>query len=235
MGLSNYLPNSRLAQPGVCTSSTRPASPYEGQVIYETDTDRVLVYNNAAWVDPSTGKSGRSGLVKIVPTGATNGTVEANGDVIIGNAVSTVTVNDAFIADYDNYLIQIAGGAASANAYIDIRLGATTTGYAYGILSGTGYTTASGNALQSATTTGTHWRYVGYGSANGLTAGIHVYSPNLPKRTTMFAQLMPHLTNIGYGMTTGLLDNNTQYTSFIIDPEGTATMTGGTIRVYGYN
>jgi hypothetical protein len=38
MGLSNYLPNSRINQPGVCTSSTRPVSPYEGQVIYETDT-----------------------------------------------------------------------------------------------------------------------------------------------------------------------------------------------------
>jgi hypothetical protein len=39
MGLSNQLPSSRLAQSGVCTSVTRPASPYEGQMIYETDTD----------------------------------------------------------------------------------------------------------------------------------------------------------------------------------------------------
>jgi hypothetical protein len=50
MALSNYLPNSRISQAGVCTSSTRPVSPYEGFVIYETDTDRVLVYNNSAWV-----------------------------------------------------------------------------------------------------------------------------------------------------------------------------------------
>lgn len=49
MGLSNYIPSSRLAQPGVCTSTTRPASPFEGQVIYETDTDKVLVYNGSAW------------------------------------------------------------------------------------------------------------------------------------------------------------------------------------------
>lgn len=51
MGLSNYLPNSRISQAGVCTSSTRPASPYEGQVIYETDTDRTLVWNNTTWVE----------------------------------------------------------------------------------------------------------------------------------------------------------------------------------------
>jgi hypothetical protein len=49
MGLSNYLPSSRISQSGVCTSSTRPASPFEGQVIYETDTDRVLVWNASVW------------------------------------------------------------------------------------------------------------------------------------------------------------------------------------------
>ena len=36
-------------RPGVCTSSNRPASPFEGQMIYETDTDKVLVYNGTAW------------------------------------------------------------------------------------------------------------------------------------------------------------------------------------------
>jgi len=34
---------------GVCTSSTRPASPFEGQMIYETDTDMVAVWNGTAW------------------------------------------------------------------------------------------------------------------------------------------------------------------------------------------
>jgi hypothetical protein len=37
----------------VCTSGTRPASPAEGQTIYETDTDRQLVWNGSAWVAPS--------------------------------------------------------------------------------------------------------------------------------------------------------------------------------------
>jgi len=34
----------------ICTSSTRPSTPVEGQVIYETDTDRELIYHGAAWV-----------------------------------------------------------------------------------------------------------------------------------------------------------------------------------------
>ena len=35
---------------GVCLSTDRPDNPYNGQVIYETDTNRVLVYDNSAWV-----------------------------------------------------------------------------------------------------------------------------------------------------------------------------------------
>jgi hypothetical protein len=52
MPITNYLPSSRLIQPGVCTSTTRPASPFEGQAIYETDTDLMFIYNGAIWVNP---------------------------------------------------------------------------------------------------------------------------------------------------------------------------------------
>jgi len=40
----------RGLRPGVCTSTTRPANPFEGQVIYETDTDKTLVYNGSSWL-----------------------------------------------------------------------------------------------------------------------------------------------------------------------------------------
>lgn len=35
----------------ICTSTTRPAAPYSSMFIYETDTDKILVYNGAtsAW------------------------------------------------------------------------------------------------------------------------------------------------------------------------------------------
>ena len=36
----------------ICTSSTRPASPFAGQQIYETDTSKSLIYNGTAWVAP---------------------------------------------------------------------------------------------------------------------------------------------------------------------------------------
>ena len=37
----------------VCTSSTRPASPETGAMIYESDTGRILVYSGTAWVSPA--------------------------------------------------------------------------------------------------------------------------------------------------------------------------------------
>ena len=58
MAISN---NNTGIRTGVCTSTTRPTAPYEGQHIYETDTDKVLVWNGSAW--------------KQIPTAATAGTV----------------------------------------------------------------------------------------------------------------------------------------------------------------
>lgn len=44
------------------TSGARPATPAEGMVIYETDTDRVMVYDGSAWVRVAAGTtSGRTG------------------------------------------------------------------------------------------------------------------------------------------------------------------------------
>ena len=48
MAISN---NSTGLRPGVCLSTTRPTAPYEGQMIYETDTDKTLFWNGSAWVN----------------------------------------------------------------------------------------------------------------------------------------------------------------------------------------
>ncbi len=51
MGISQQIGASSLIKPGVIDSAaTRPASPYEGQVIFQKDTDQILVWSGAAWV-----------------------------------------------------------------------------------------------------------------------------------------------------------------------------------------
>jgi hypothetical protein len=49
MTISN---NASALRPGVCTSITRPTTPYEGQVIYETDTDKILIWSGSTWQPP---------------------------------------------------------------------------------------------------------------------------------------------------------------------------------------
>ena len=50
MPLTSVLGAQSLVRPGVCTSSTRPASPFDGQVIYETDTNVAAIYDGSSWV-----------------------------------------------------------------------------------------------------------------------------------------------------------------------------------------
>jgi hypothetical protein len=50
MGITQNTGASSLIKPGVIdNTAARPASPFEGQVIYQKDTDAVLVWNGTAW------------------------------------------------------------------------------------------------------------------------------------------------------------------------------------------
>ena len=48
----------------------------------------------------------------------------------IGTGVSSVTVTGAFSADYDNYVITVTGGTASANGSVRLQMN-TSTGSTY--------------------------------------------------------------------------------------------------------
>jgi hypothetical protein len=58
MPLSSIVGAQSIVKPGVCTSSTKPASPFDGQVIYMTDADQTAVWDGSSWVGiPQTGGS----------------------------------------------------------------------------------------------------------------------------------------------------------------------------------
>jgi len=210
MPFSSVLGASSVIKPGVCTSTTRPSVPYTGQLIYETDTASVASWNGSAWVYTHS-----SGLVLVKSQ-------------TIGSAVSSVTVSNAFSATYDNYLISLEGGVASTSVGLRLTLGATVTGYYF-----------AGVYLQYTSTTvagqyggGTNWE-IGYGSTNALSAEIVLGSPNLAKVTTFRSRGADTGTTGYMNLYNGFLNNSTQYTAFTIATT-TGTMTGGTIRVYGY-
>lgn len=146
----------------------------------------------------------------------------------IGSAVSSVTVTDAFSATYDNYLIVVSGGEGSGNNNTQMTLGSTTAGY---YQSGY-YVSMTGTALTGHNiNNGSNWSAT-YFSTGAHSGHINLQNPYLSKNTTMNSILIG---GTGYFIAnyTGMLNNTTSYTAFTLTAAG-GTMTGGTIRVYGY-
>lgn len=191
---------------GVCTSTTRPAVPFEGQTIYETDTDLTKVYNGTAFVNVSA-------LVRV------------GGGTLSGSAT---TFSNVFSSTYDAYKIVITNAAFSGNSYAYMTLGSTATGYVnynFGVL--TNGTASNGFGGQGTT----YWapffiQSVDYG------ATVDLINPNLAKRTYITGGLGIDAANSIGGIHMGSLNNTTQYTAFTLTQNsGTAT---GTVNIYGY-
>jgi hypothetical protein len=149
----------------------------------------------------------------------------------VGTAVSSVEVTDAFSSTYNNYRIIITGGVASQDNNLSIKLGSTTTGYYY-----FGYYGAAG----SATITGQNgsnvssFAGVGTGSTSNFNALIELQSPNLAKTTTLSSESFRNgTTNINASRLNGFQNSSTQFTAFTILLDA-GTLTGGTVKVYGY-
>lgn len=212
MGLSNYIPSSRIAQSGVCTSSTRPASPFEGQMIYETDTNRVLVWDNAAWV-------------MIADTDQPPG-LQLVKSQTVGTGVSSVTVTDAFNADYDAYKITVTGGVGTVAGGLNLQLGAKVTGYR----SALNYNGWASTPLAIGSTTATSMVYAGSVQTDALYANIEIFNPFLATNTLANGC---YNTLTAAGTSIMQTSDTTQYTSFTLFPSS-GTITGGTIRVFGY-
>lgn len=145
----------------------------------------------------------------------------------IGTGVSSVTVTDAFNASYDNYKIIFSGGAGSTNSYTQMTLGSTTSGYYAGY---TGFTYAAASS-SAGINNGSSFIYGIYtDGANGINGSVELLNPFNTRPTYMNAVCATNQQNInGAGLVTG----STSYTSFNIFPSS-GTLTGGTIRVYGY-
>jgi hypothetical protein len=58
MGITQQLGASSIIKPGVIdNTAARPASPYEGQVIFQKDTDQLLVWNGTTWISVASASS----------------------------------------------------------------------------------------------------------------------------------------------------------------------------------
>ena len=107
-----------------------------------------------------------------------------------------------------------------------MQLGATTTGYKWGLVtSGSGGVFADGNTSSSGLN-------LGIGFTDYLHFNADVFNPFLAKYTFATGFVYDNGTNRFQGKS-GIQPNTTSYTAFTLFP-GSGTLTGGTIRVYGY-
>lgn len=98
-------------KPGVCTSTTRPTNPYEGQMIYETDTDMLALWNGSAWR-------------YIAATTPTNGTVL---QVVTTNKSDTFTTTNSSFTDVTGLSASITPKSTSNTVLViaSLSLGAS--------------------------------------------------------------------------------------------------------------
>lgn len=183
-----------------------------GQYAYIEASNALQVYNGSAWVNFNSG-----GMVLITAQ-------------TIGTAVNSVTVSNVFSSTYDNYFVTVTGGSASAGCRGDLTFGATATGYySFGVYGALGTTTVNGEAQSNAT----GFQDILQATADSINAAFYVFQPNLAKSTTVVSNTVRPLTT-GIATTQyGWLNNNTQYTAFTFTLSAAATITGGTVRVYG--
>lgn len=143
----------------VCTSGTRPGSPAIGQIIYETDTDSLLIWNGSAWIIFADEQllwldtaNGRIGINDTTPSFALDvtgdiratGTIYADGTIIFEGATAdanetTLTVIDP-TADRTISLPNASGNVALTSSTTGIiTLGTDTDGnYVAGNTAGKG-------------------------------------------------------------------------------------------------
>lgn len=245
-----------------------PSSPQSGDQWFESDTGRLFVYYDSAWVEignaTDIGGAIQPGQITALsavtslttddvfvvvdnPSSATAANKITYGNLVVsmntslapglvlvktqtvGTAVSSVEVTPAFSSTYDNYLVTLGGGTASSDCAIGIHLGSSQTAY-YGFLN---YGSPSSSTPLGATiNNSTSFNFAG-GATSGNQAHLFVQliGPNLATYTKFLNAAYSNGGN--YGTAAGEHRVATAYTSFTLTPSA-GTLTGGTIRVYGY-
>jgi hypothetical protein len=147
----------------------------------------------------------------------------------IGTGVLTVTVTGAFSADWNNYLITVSDTTISTGDRIKMTInGSAGSTYRHG-----GYRFQySANALNGeGGNDQPNWSVALPGAAGKISGQIFIQNP-FNAVPTVFNSHFAGLTFAFHQM--GVDTNTASSTAFTLDPDGATTLTGGTIRVYGY-
>jgi len=124
------------------TSSTRPSSPFTGQIIRESDTSRTLLWNGSSWIDIVNTQGASTSTVTVTTSGATAGAFSVTADGTASAGVVTIVTSSTAKRAFD---YRVTGDAVSR-----VRLDASSTSGTITLGDGT---TADVNLYRSAANT----------------------------------------------------------------------------------
>ena len=155
---------------------------------------------------------------------------------VIGTAVSSVAITNAFSSTYANYKIIVNGGTISAGNPVFIQLGpssvsAYNTSYYLNFIYAN-YSTAS--VASSSDSNTNSWQDAMYPGGNGYVAEFDLFNPQASYRTGIKGTRFDLASGGIAGPITGFHDSTNSFTDFSLLPQSASTLTGGTIYVYGY-
>jgi hypothetical protein len=214
--------------PMPATSSTRPSAPWVGQTTYETDTNKLLVWNGTAWVIPNSPAQNPTGL-EFIKAGT------------FTTATSFSFDNSTFTSTYRNYKVFVDFTASSANLLITARMRASgsdasaSSYYHYNAYS----RSDSGTSQNSYGDALTLWTLGYIGTGNDLLKAqwsFDLISPQVATTTGLVGLGVSSnsaYTYALYGNFTGRYALNTQFDSMTFLASGGNNFTG-VYRIYGY-
>lgn len=151
----------------------------------------------------------------------------------VGSSVTEAEITSAFSSTYRNYLVTWTGGtmtSSSADSQIAFQLGASNTQYYNSLL----YNNNSSTPLAAYGSNQSTGNWIGGGSTTDAMAQVTLYGPNIANHTRYTSDTYLIWNDGGFGKSSGIHKVATAYTSIKLIVTGTGTMSGGTIRVYGY-
>jgi hypothetical protein len=173
----------------------------------------------------------QNGLILLTPTSiaytGTSATISANGSVSF-SAITELSLNGVFSADYDNYMITCwATASTPENAKFRFRQSGTdsTTGYTYQFI------VVDGTSVSASYATTTHVNVSAVYGTQRAGFALNVYGPFLSQPTAMRSVTVLDLSSAGMKDTTATHSVVDSYDGFTLYP-GSGNFTGR-VAVYG--
>lgn len=205
-------------RPGVCTSTTRPEAPFNGQVIYETDTKQTLVWQGTAWV-MLTDADQPPGL-QLVASGTLSLTTTATNIAGVFNNT-----------DFKNYRVLLNCTARSTTNRFDMQYIAGTTPTTVNYYQGGIGSDFASNTTFYMQRSNNDPQFYGVSGGTQQTILMDIFTPNVAAATLHTGQVMDR--NSGYGYSFGgVQTGSTAFTGFrLFTNTGTITVD---YQVFGY-